>query len=121
MDKIAQDFEDKDVVFYNLYTREPHPGQITRDGRDFSEIMQTKTEEQRIDYALKMIKDENQVRPILIDTFDPECIQNVLGGRMPNSLIIIGKDGKLVFWQDWAKPDILRKELEKLTGVIDAG
>jgi len=121
MDKIALDFEDKDVVFYNLYTREPHAGQITRDGRDFSKIRQTKTQEERVDYALKMIKDENQVRPILVDTFDPECIQNVLGGRLPNSLIIIGKEGKLVFWQAWAKPDILRKELEKITAAKDAG
>jgi hypothetical protein len=124
MDKIAVDYKDKGVEFYNLYTREPHAGEdrSKRNGDkryDWTNVPQTKTMGEREDYALKMIKDFNQVRPILIDIFpDSEkgikTVQKWLGGGAPNSGIVIDRNGKMVFWQDWAKPNDLRENIEKL-------
>jgi hypothetical protein len=127
MDKIATDFKDKGVVFYNLYTREPHPGEDTRrknketgertgDNRmNFTEIPQTKTMEEREEYALKMLKDWNQVRPIMVDTFDKNCVQKWLGGNAPNSLAVIDRDGKLALWQVWSNAKELRAKIEEMT------
>ncbi len=122
MEKIAVDFKEHSVVFYNLYTREPHPGQDTsrRSGDkrlDFTNIPQTKTMDEREVYALKMIKDWSQNRPIMIDTFGDDCVQKWLGGGAPNSLAVIDRDGKLVLWQVWSDAEGLRKKLEEMTGV----
>jgi hypothetical protein len=120
MEKIAVDFKDKGVEFVSLYTREPHPGEdrSKRSGDkryDFSTVKQTQTLDEREAYALKMIKDFGQKRPIIIDTFGDECVQNWLGGNMPNSLAIIDKDGKLVLWQDWSDAKGLREKLDEMT------
>lgn len=122
MDSIATDFKDKGVIFYNLYTREPHPGEDTsrRSGDkryDFSNIPQTKTVDDREAYALKMLKDWNQIRPVMIDTFGKDCVQNWLGGGAPNSLIVIDREGKLALWQVWADAKGAREKLIELTKV----
>lgn len=120
MDSIAVNYKDKGVIFYNLYTREPHPGQGTRgdDERyDFTNKKQTATHEERVDYALQMIKDFNQVRPIMVDIFGPDCVQNWLGGSWPNSLIVIDREGILQLWQSWANVEGLREKLEEMTKV----
>jgi len=115
MDKIYEDFKDKDVEFFALYTREPHAGQKMREW-DFSKKKQTKTHEERVAYAEEMLDQTSQKRPIIIDIFGDNCIQNTIGGRMPNSGIIIDKEGKIAFWQDWARPDAIRTKLEEITG-----
>jgi hypothetical protein len=114
MDKIAKDFKDKDVVFYMLYTREPHAGQIMRK-YDFSKKKQTATHKERVEYAKEMLKKESQNRPILIDTFGDKYVQKSLGGGMPNSLIVIDKQGKVALWQRWSKAKALRTKLEEMT------
>ena len=119
MDKIAVDYKDNGLVFYNLYTREPHPGQDTStrsgDARyDFTDKKQTKTFDEREEYALSMLKDFNQVRPVLIDEFGEDCVQNWLGGGAPNSLVVIDRSGTLVLWQTWANVDGLRAKIEEM-------
>jgi hypothetical protein len=119
MDQIAKDFADHGVVFYMLYTREPHAGQKMKEF-DFSGKKQTKTHEERVEYAAEMVQGYSQNRPVLIDTFGGESIQKALGGSMPNSLIVIDKEGKVALWQRWSKPDELRKKLEEMTGAKPA-
>ena len=127
MDKIATDFKDKGVIFYNLYTREPHPGQDTRrknketgertgdERMNFTEIPQTKSMEEREAYALKMLKDWNQVRPIMIDIFGDNNVQKWLGGNAPNSLAVIDREGKLALWQTWSEAKELRAKIKEMT------
>ncbi len=113
--KIAKDFKDKDVVFFVLYTREPHATQKV--GKfDFSDKKQTKTRKERVDYAIEMLKEYGEERPILIDTFGKTCLQKTIGAGMPNSLIVIDKDRKAVLWQSWSDPDKLRAKLDEMTG-----
>ena len=115
MDKIAKGFKAKGVVSTMLYTREPHAGQ-KRTGFDFSDKKQTKTHQERVDYALTMMKAYAEHRAILIDTFGDDCVQKKLGGNRPNSLIVVDREGKLVLWQDWSDPHLLQKKLEEMTG-----
>ncbi|MFC1555377.1 hypothetical protein ACFL7D_12150 [candidate division KSB1 bacterium] len=128
MEKIADDFKSKGVEYYNLYTREPHPGEDRsnkRDGSvdaryDFSSVKNTQTLEEREIYALKMLADFGQKRPILIDIFPDrekgiKPVQQWLGGGAPNSLIVIDRDGKMVLWQDWSDIDGLRTKLDEMT------
>ena len=56
MDKIAEDFKDEGIVFYQIYTREPHAGQKMAI-YNFSDKKQTETNLERVDYALEMIKE----------------------------------------------------------------
>jgi len=135
MDQLAENFKDQGVTFYNVYTREPHAGQNmsqrmrntkeiqmtnTRPNKkkrsfDFSDKKQTRTHQERVDYAMEMIKEHNQKRPILIDTFGPDCVQRILGGGRPNSLVIIDREGKIAIWQNWSNLDEARKKLEEMT------
>ena len=115
MDRIAKDFADHDVVFYVLYTKEPHAGQ-KMGSYDFSEKKQTGTSEERVEYAEDMINSYSQHRPVLIDTFGDDCVQKTLGGGRPNSLVVVDRDGKLALWQDWSKAETLRAKLVEMTG-----
>jgi hypothetical protein len=115
MNKIAADFKDKGVLFYTVYTKEPHAGQSMR-GFDFTDKKQTKTHEERINYAKLLIEEHSLQYPILIDTFGPECVQNTLGGGAPNSVIVVDGEGKAAYWQTWAEASGLRKKLKELTG-----
>jgi hypothetical protein len=114
MDQIAREFKEKGVEFHVLYTREPHAGQKTM-GMDFSDKKQTSTREERVAYAREMLKDLKQYRPILIDKFGAESIQRRLGAGMPNSLIVVDREGKVALWQGWSDAAELRKKLEELT------
>jgi hypothetical protein len=116
MEKIAKDFKDGGVVFYMLYTREPHPGQ-DRGEFNFSDKKQTKTAKERVDYALEMMKEYSQERPILIDKFGEEPLQKTIGGNRPNSLIVVDREGKVALWQDWSEPAALHKKLCEMTGL----
>ncbi len=140
MRQIAKDFKDKGVDFYMLYTREPHEGEVhykrkrvkdpetgrmkreyELDGNgekiityDFSKKRETATHQERVDYALEMMKEYNQFRPVIIDRFK-DTLQKSLGGGAPNSLALIDKDGKIVLWQQWSHPKKLREHLEDMT------
>jgi hypothetical protein len=121
MDKIAKDFKEKDVLFYQLYTREPHPEQdystrMEDERYDFTEKKQTETLEEREAYAEEMIEEFGQNRPVLIDDFGEDCVQNWLGGGAPNSLAVIDRQGNLVLWQVWSNFQELRNKLEEMTG-----
>ncbi len=115
MDKIAKDFKAKGVEYFMLYTREPHAGESMRE-YDFSDKKQTTDHKGRVDYALEMMKEFSQSRPILIDIFGKKCVQNVVGGGMPNSLIVVDREGKVALWQEWSNVKALRAKLEEMTG-----
>lgn len=118
MNKIAEDFKDKGVEVYTVYTREPHPGQKMRgpEGMDFTDRKQTKTHQERVDYAKILIDDHDLKVSILIDEFTEDNVQNTLGGKAPNSLLVIDRKGKAALWQGWTNPEELRVKLAKMTG-----
>ena len=114
MNEVAQDFKDKGVVFFVVYTREPHAGQKMGQ-HDFSDKKQTTTHKERVDYAFEMIEEHLEGRPVLIDEFGDTSVQKTIGGGRPNSLVVIDKDGKVALWQAWANAAQLRTKLEAMT------
>lgn len=115
MDSIAVEFKDKGVVFYTVYTKEPHAGQKMRN-LDFSNYKQTKTHEERVTFAKEVVRELKQKRSILIDTFEWEkTIQYTLGGGAPNSMLVIDKEGKAALYTQWSDAKILREKLEEMT------
>ena len=115
MNKITEDFKDKGVEVYIVYAREPHAGQKMLK-LDFSDRKQTKTYQERVDYAKILIEDHGLKVPILIDEFTKDNVQNTLGGKAPNSLLIIDRKGKAALWQGWTNPEELRVKLAEMTG-----
>jgi len=87
------EFEDKGVLFYSVYTTEPYETEMNRYSK-ISDKNQTKTHDEYVDYALEIIKEESQKRPILIDFVGPNFILKTLGAMNSNSLIVIDKEGK---------------------------
>lgn len=114
MDKIAQDFAKKDVVFYTVYVREPHAGQARPD-YDFSNKRDARNEAERLAHAVEMAKEYGVKRPILIDNFGHDGFQDYLDGGDPNSLVAIDRQGKLALWQRSSDPKKLRKKLDEMT------
>ena len=115
MNKLAIEFEDKDVIFYNLYTREINQSKKTEE-LNSSDEKNTKTQNEHSDLILEILEKYNKVLPILVDTFHPDCIQNTLGGGWwINSLIVIDKEGKVALWQESAEPENLRAKLKEMT------
>ncbi len=124
MEAIAREYREKGVEFYQLYTREPHPGEdlSVRSGEkrfDFSQKKQTRTKLEREIYAEEMVEEWGQERPILMDDFGADCVQNWLGGGAPNSLAVIDREGKLAFWQVWSDAKELRAKIETMTKDTD--
>jgi|SaaInl7_200m_RNA_FD_contig_81_489193_length_699_multi_8_in_0_out_0_1 hypothetical protein len=120
MDKLAADFKDKGVDFYNVYTREPHAGEdySHRNGDkrlDFTDKKATKTRQDREANARGLIKSHGILRPIMIDIIGKDCVQNWLGGKAPNSLTIIDREGKVAFWQIWSNAEGLKEKLQEMT------
>jgi len=115
MEQIAKDLKDKGVAFSMVYTREPHAGKKVS-GFDFTDKKQTRTYQERVDYALEMLKHYKQERPILIDEFGENSLQQKIGGGVPNSLLVIDPEGKVALWQEWSDPDGLREKLQDMTG-----
>ncbi len=108
--------KDKDVEFYTVYTQEPHAGEKMR-SYDFSDRKQTKTVDDRVNYAKILVEDHGLKRPIIIDGFAKDNLQNTLGGGAPNSMLLIDREGKAALFQPWSDPIGLEKKLDKL---IDA-
>jgi len=116
MDELYTKYRSKGVEFYTVYVRDPHAGQKTK-RYDFSGWKQTKTIEERIANAEILINKYGLKRPIIIDDFDEKNIQNTLGGGASNSLLVIDRDGKALFWQPWSDPIGLEMILEEITSV----
>lgn len=136
MEKIAEDFKDKGVISYFIYTWKPQAEdqsmnrriknkmtmtmigtRVSKEKRnlDFSSTEETETHQESEDIALEIIKRYNKKRTLLIDTLCPDCIQRTLAGGEPGRITVIDREGKVALWQ--STPDVkkLRAKLEEMT------
>ena len=114
MDEIAVDFEDRDVVLYSVYTREPYTDEDVQNS-DFSVDNKTELGKIYVDYTLEILMESNEKREILIDIVGPDYIQKVLGGSKSSSIIVIDREGKVALWQEFIDLTALRAKLNELT------
>ncbi len=80
MDALYEKYKDKDVEFYTVYTQEPHTGEKMR-SYDFSDRKQTKTVDDRVNYAKILVGDHGLKRPIVIDGFAKDNLPEYAGRR----------------------------------------
>jgi len=114
MEDIVTEFEDKDVIFFTVYTREPYPGEEIRNSNSNSK-KHNKSTEKYFDPALEIIMEHNRKRQVLIDIVGPNYIMKTLGGSRTHSLIVIDREGRVALWQEWVDPKALRTKLKEIT------
>lgn len=103
---MSKAFGHRGVSFYNVLSREPHPG--------FYGFTQPDSLEMRQEYV-RLASAELQLDiPWIIDDMD-NTLQKTYGG-MPNMEFVIDRDGTLLASWDWAKPEELKRLLEERLG-----
>lgn len=112
MDELYKAYKDRDDVrFFIIYTTEPHARQPIP-GWNFINIGQSKTYEQRREYAQACRREHGIDMPILIDTMDGK-VQSAYGG-LPNSAVIIDKDGNIAATKKWIDPLFVELSLREI-------
>ncbi len=103
---LSKAFGPRGVSFYNVLSREPHPG--------FYGFTQPDSLEMRQEYTRLASAELQLDDPWIIDNMD-NTLQKTFGG-MPNMEFVIDKDGILLASWDWATPEELKQLLEERLG-----
>jgi len=108
MDDVYEKYKDNpNVAMYVLFIREAHPNQMR-----WRDIDQPTEFEERRKLATATCDEDHMKIPVLIDNMD-----NAVGiayGRLPNSALIIDKNGIIVEKQGWADPAEIDNVLARL-------
>jgi hypothetical protein len=99
-------YSTKGVSFYNVLSREPHPGYYGFTQPDSLEMRQEYTQFANAELQLEM--------PWIIDEME-NPMQKGYGG-MPNMEFVIDKDGTILFQREWSDPTALKEFLEENIG-----
>jgi peroxiredoxin len=109
LNQLQKEFDDKEVSFFLLYTRESHPAENYAAHSSF---------DQKLAYARELKRLENIQLPILVDHLDGRIHRAY--GVWPNALFVIHKDGRLIFRSNMANHGELRQFLDDLLAVEKA-
>jgi peroxiredoxin len=109
VNQLQKDFDDKEVSFFLLYTRESHPAENYGAHNSF---------EQKLAYARDLKRLENIQFPILVDHLDGRIHRAY--GVWPNALFVVHKDGRLIFRSNMANDRELRQFLVDLIAAENA-
>lgn len=110
MNDVYKKYKDHpEVAMYVLYIREAHAGQMR-----FRDIAQPATFEERLHLARKACEESDIEIPILIDKMENTVKSQY--GDLPNSALIIDKEGIIIDKQAWANPKKIDQKLTELLG-----
>jgi alkyl hydroperoxide reductase subunit AhpC len=101
--QLQREFQDQNVSFFLLYTRESHPAEHYPSHSSW---------EQKLARARDLQRLENVQVPIIVDSLDGKIHRSY--GPWPNALFIVHKDGRLIFRSNMANHRELRQFLEDL-------
>ena len=107
--QLHQEFDDRGVSFFLLYTRESHPAENYPAHDSF---------EQKLAYARDLERLDDVRFPILVDSLDGKIHRSY--GTWPNALFVIHKDGRLIFRSNMANHRELSQFLEDLMAAEQA-
>jgi len=107
--QLQQEFADRDVSFFLLYTRESHPAENYPSHSSWK---------QKLSYARDLQRLEQVQLPIIVDTLDGKIHRSY--GTWPNAIFVIHKDGRLIFRSNMANHDELRQFLADLLAADQA-
>jgi peroxiredoxin len=103
INELKDEFEDRAVSFFLLYTRESHPAENYPHHTSF---------EQKVSHAQDFKRLEGVRFPVLIDNLDGRIHRDY--GSWPNALFVIHKDGRLVYRSNMANSNELRQFLDDI-------
>jgi peroxiredoxin len=109
LNQLHEEFDNRGVSFFLLYTRESHPAENYPAHNSF---------EQKLAYARDLKRLEDVRFPILIDSLDGKIHRSY--GTWPNALFVVHKDGRLIFRSNMANDRELRQFLEDLMAAEQA-
>lgn len=95
MDGLQLKYDKLNINFLLAYVKEPHAGEW-----DYVNIEQPKEYEERLNLARETVKELSLKRQVVIDTLDNDLYMKY--GGCPNSVYVIGPDGKIVYHNRWA-------------------
>jgi alkyl hydroperoxide reductase subunit AhpC len=101
--RLQREFQDRDVSFFLLYTRESHPAE---------NFPSHSTWEQKLAHARDLQRLEGVEFPIIVDGLDGAIHRSY--GMWPNALFVIHKDGRLILRSNMANHGELRQFLDDL-------
>ena len=103
LNRLYEQYSDKDVQFLFVYVREAHPGEHLQAHRSLDDKAE----------AAELFREEESVAmPILLDTLDGK-VHRQYGGR-PNPTYLIDKSGRVAFRAVWTRPSVVEEALEEL-------
>lgn len=108
MEELKGRWEDKDVQFVVVYSKEPHPQE-----RKFKKYTQHKTYEQKMSYARELVDITEMSVPVAVDALDEATVKAY--GSMPNMVFVVNKEGTIVYKSSWAESNWIDAVLEELT------
>ena len=103
MNRLGDEFGEKGISFYLIYTRESHPAE--------NYLPHTSLEE-KLSRARELQQLEGVRFPILVDDLAGTIHKNY--GPWPNALFVVHKDGRLIYRTNMANPGALRQFFEDL-------
>jgi hypothetical protein len=109
MEEVYQQYRQHGFEFFYVYVREAHPGE---------KITAHKSFEEKVANACRLKDEEGVTIPILVDTLDGEVHQRYGASDGSNStcprLMVVDKEGRIVFKSTWADANELRVALDAL-------
>jgi peroxiredoxin len=107
--QLQREFQDRDVSFFLLYTRESHPAENYPSHSSW---------EQKLAHARDLQRLENVQVTIIVDSLDGEIHRSY--GTWPNALFVIHRDGRLILRSNMANQGELRQFLDDLMAADQA-
>ena len=108
IEELNQKYKDRDVVFFVVYSKEPHAGER----RYFKKYTQHSTYEHKLGYAKELVETFGMKVPVLVDDLEESVVMAY--GRMPNMIYIIDKEGKIAYKADWTEKPRIESLLDEL-------
>ncbi len=112
IEQLRAKYRDRDVEFFTLYVREPHPQE-----RDYKPYRQPATYEEKMAHARELVKIKGLTHHVLVDGID-ETVHEALGD-LPNMVYVLNKQGHVYYKATWADVDRVDKALAELVTADD--
>ena len=112
-EELQEKYADRDVVVFNLYVREPHAGE-----RGFPELRNHESYEHKAGYAQEMARIKSMRTHILVDGMDQKV--HAMLGDLPNTIWLIGKDGKVAYKCTWSNAEHVDAQLAHMVNADPA-
>lgn len=108
MEALREKYRDRDVVFFVVYSKEPHAGET----RHFRKYGQHESYGHKKEYAEALVAEFGMKTPVLIDDLDESVVRAF--GRMPNMTFIVDKEGRIAYKSDWMEAPRVEEMLDAL-------